>query len=62
VSEGSVSVSVLRTGEKGGFRFNYRFRRTFAPFTYRFQARIKQQPTYPYAAAGSNRAVVRVVR
>ena len=57
-----VPVSVLRTGERGRFRFKYRFRRTFAPFTYRFQARIEKQPTYPYAAAGSNRAVVRVVR
>jgi hypothetical protein len=57
-----VPVSVLRTDRKGRFRFSYQFQRTFAPFTYRFQARVERQPTYPYAAAGSNRVVVRVVR
>ena len=57
-----VPVSVLRTDGKGRFRFRYRFQRTFAPFTYRFQARLERQPTYPYAAAGSNRVIVRVVR
>jgi hypothetical protein len=57
-----VPVSVLRTNGKGRFRFRYQFQRTFAPFTYRFQARLERQPTYPYAAAGSNRVVVRVVR
>ena len=57
-----VPVSVLRTNRKGRFRFRYRFQRTFAPFTYRFQARIERQATYPYAAAGSNRVIVRVVR
>jgi hypothetical protein len=57
-----VPVSVLRTDAKGRFRFRYRFRRTFAPFTYRFQARVGSQPAYPYAAAGSNRATVRVER
>ena len=57
-----VPVSVLRTDAAGRFRFNYRFVRTFAPFTYRFQARVDAQPTYPYAPAGSNKAVVHVMR
>jgi hypothetical protein len=57
-----VPVTVLRTNGKGRFRFSYQFQRTFAPFTYRFQARLERQPAYPYAAAGSNRVVVRVVR
>jgi hypothetical protein len=62
VGRSRVPVAVLRTDGRGRFRFAYRFVRTFAPFTYRFQARVEAQPTYPYAAAGSNIATVRVVR
>jgi hypothetical protein len=57
-----VPVANLQSDVKGRFRFRYRFTRTFAPFTYRFQAWLEAQPTYPYAAAASNRAIVRVVR
>lgn len=59
---GRVPVEVLRTNTNGTFRFRYRFARTFAPFTYRFQARIEKQRSYPYAAASSPRATVHVVR
>ena len=57
-----VPVAVLQTDMRGRFRFRYRFVRTFAPYTYRFQARVEAQPTYPYVAGASNQAVVRVVR
>jgi hypothetical protein len=57
-----VPVSVLTTNRKGRFRFRYRFVRTFAPFTYRFVARVERQRGYPYAAASSPVATVKVVR
>ena len=57
-----VPVEVVRTDDRGRFRFRYRFARTFAPFTYRFIARSERQPTYPYAAGSSPTATVRVVR
>jgi hypothetical protein len=62
VGRSRVPVAVLRTGNRGRFRFEYRFVRTFAPFTYWFQARLGSQRTYPYAAASSNRVTVRVTR
>lgn len=55
-----VPVAVLRTRSGGRFRFNYRFRRSFAPFTYRFRVQAPRQRGYPYAAGWSNLAVVRV--
>jgi hypothetical protein len=57
-----VPVEVVRTDARGVFRFRYQFARTFAPFTYRFIARLERQPTYAYAAASSRPATVRVVR
>jgi hypothetical protein len=57
-----VPVSVLTADAKGRFRFRYRFVRTFAPFTYRFVARVERQRGYPYAPASSPVATVRVVR
>jgi hypothetical protein len=57
-----VPVSVLTTDTKGRFRFRYRFVRTFAPFTYRFVARVERQRGYPYAPASSPVATVKVIR
>jgi hypothetical protein len=57
-----VPVAVLRTDRRGRFRFSYRFRRTFAPFTYRFRAKLPTQVGYPYAGAWSRPVAVRVLR
>lgn len=57
-----VPVTTLRAGRRGGFRFSYRFLRSFAPFTYRFQARLIPQSGYPYAAGASPVVRVRIVR
>jgi hypothetical protein len=57
-----VPVETVQTGARGRFGFKYRFRRSFAPFTYRFRARVRQQLGYPYAAAWSGTVVVRIVR
>lgn len=57
-----VPVEVLKTDARGRFRYRYRFMRTFAPFTYRFQARVASQPGYPYAAGRSRIVAVRIVR
>jgi hypothetical protein len=57
-----VPVEIVRTGAKGRFAFRYRFQRSFAPFTYRFRARVRRQAAYPYAAAWSRTVVVRIVR
>ena len=51
-----------RADSTGRFGFKYRFVRTFAPFTYRFQARVDAQPGYPYAAGTSRVVTVRIVR
>jgi len=56
-----VPVEIVRTGAKGRFAFRYRFQRSFAPFTYRFRARVRRQAAYPYAAAWSRTVVVRIV-
>jgi hypothetical protein len=57
-----VPVAVLTSDTSGRFRFEYRFVRTFAPFTYRFIARTERQRGYPYAGGSSARVTVRVVR
>jgi hypothetical protein len=57
-----VPVAVLETDASGRFRFRYQFLRTFAPFTYRFVARVERQRGYPYAPGSSPIATVRVVR
>jgi hypothetical protein len=57
-----VPVAVLRTDRRGRFRFSYHFRRTFAPFTYRFRAKLPTQVGYPYAGVWSRIVAVRVVR
>jgi hypothetical protein len=57
-----VPVAVVTTDARGRFRYRYRFVRTFAPFTYRFVARVERQRGYPYAPGGSPVALVRVVR
>jgi hypothetical protein len=57
-----VPVALLKTDDAGRFGYRYRFVRTFAPFTYRFQARLEHQRDYPYAAAVSRRVTVQVVR
>ena len=57
-----VPVSVLTADRRGGFAFAYRFLRSFAPFTYRFIARVEAQAGYPYAAGSSPVATVRIVR
>jgi hypothetical protein len=57
-----VPVAVLKTDDAGRFRYRYRFVRTFAPYTYRFEARLEHQRDYPYAAASSRRVTVQVVR
>ena len=45
-----VPVEVLTTGQQGRFRFRYRFVRTFAPFTYRFQAAFPDNRDIPMPA------------
>jgi hypothetical protein len=57
-----VPVATLRADRRGRFRFTYRFRRTFAPFTYYFQAVVQRQNGYPYATGRSKRVSVRIVR
>jgi hypothetical protein len=57
-----VPVATLRADRRGRFRFSYRFRRTFAPFTYYFQAVVQRQNGYPYATGRSKRVSVRIVR
>jgi hypothetical protein len=57
-----VPVTTLRTDPRGRFRFSYRFLRSFAPFTYRFRARLMRQASYPYAAGASRIVTVRIVR
>jgi hypothetical protein len=57
-----VPVATLRAGREGRFRFSYRFLRSFAPFTYRFRARLIPQAGYPYAAGSSPIALVKIVR
>jgi hypothetical protein len=56
-----VPVATLRAGRKGRFRFSYRFLRSFAPFTYRFRARLITQAAYPYAAGSSPVVLVKIV-
>jgi hypothetical protein len=57
-----VPVATLRADRRGRFHFRYRFRRTFAPFTYYFQAVVQRQNGYPYATGRSKRMSVRIVR
>ena len=57
-----VPVATLRADRRGRFHFSYRFRRTFAPFTYYFQAVVQRQNGYPYATGRSKRVSVRIVR
>jgi hypothetical protein len=57
-----VPVATLRADRRGRFQFKYRFRRTFAPFTYYFQAVVQRQNGYPYATGSSKRVSVRIVR
>jgi hypothetical protein len=57
-----VPVATLRADRRGRFQFRYRFRRTFAPFTYYFRAVVERQNGYPYATGSSKRVSVRIVR
>jgi hypothetical protein len=57
-----VPVATVRADRRGRFHFSYRFRRTFAPFTYYFQAVVERQNSYPYATGRSERVSVRIVR
>jgi hypothetical protein len=57
-----VPVTTLRTDRRGRFRFSHRFLRSFAPFTYRFRARLLRQASYPYAGGASRVVTVRIVR
>jgi hypothetical protein len=57
-----VPVATLRADSRGRFRFRYRFLRSFAPFTYRFRARVIPQASYPYAGGSSRAVTVRIVR
>ncbi len=57
-----MPVATLRTDKRGRFRFSYRFLRSFAPFTYRFRARLIRQASYPYASGSSRIVIVRIVR
>jgi hypothetical protein len=56
----AIPVSVLSAGADGRFRYAYRFSGTYSNVTYTFEARVKSQPGYPYAAAASPRVAVRV--
>jgi hypothetical protein len=56
-----VPVATVRADRRGRFHFSYRFRRTFAPFTYYFQAVVQRQNGYPYATGKSRRVSVRIV-
>jgi hypothetical protein len=55
-----VPVAILRADRRGRFDYAYRFRRTNAPFTHYFQARLERRPGYPYDSGASARAPVRV--
>jgi hypothetical protein len=56
-----VPVATLRADRRGRFHFSYRFRRTLAPFTFYFQAVVRQQNAYPYATGRSHRVSVQIV-
>jgi hypothetical protein len=49
-----------RTGRKGHFKTSYRLRRTFAPRTFRFRARVRKESGYPYELGYSRSVKVRV--
>jgi hypothetical protein len=57
-----VPVTILRADRKGRFRFAYRFRRSFAPFTYHFQAVVRRQQGYPYVTGSSPTVAIHIVR
>jgi hypothetical protein len=51
----------VRTSRRGRFKTSYRLQRTTAPRSFRFRARVRTQPPYPYALGSSRAARVRVV-
>jgi hypothetical protein len=53
-----IPVDTVAADAAGRFGLGYRFRNIGGRFTFRFQARVVRQPTYPYAAGGSR--IVRV--
>jgi hypothetical protein len=55
-----IPVTVLSASEDGRFRYAYRFSGAYSNVRYTFQARVKSQPGYPYAAGASKKVTVNV--
>jgi len=55
-----IPVTTVRANAKGRFRYRYRFSNSSPGVTYRFQATMHSQRSYPYATGNSRPATVRI--
>ena len=55
-----IPVATVRANAKGRFRYRYRFSNSSPGVTYRFQATMHSQRSYPYATGNSRPATVRI--
>jgi hypothetical protein len=55
-----IPVETLRSDRRGRFRYSYRFRGVAGRITYRFQAVVRAQRSYPYADGRSRPIAVTV--
>jgi hypothetical protein len=55
-----IPVATVRANAKGRFHYRYRFRNSAPGVTYRFQATMHAQRSYPYATGSSRTATVRI--
>jgi hypothetical protein len=54
------TFATVRTRRSGGFRYRYRFLRSFDPVTYRFRVRARSERSFPYETGVSRVVSVRV--
>ncbi len=54
-----IPVDTVKAGASGRFALRYRFRSIGGNVTFRFQARVVHQPSYPYSAGASGVVAVR---
>jgi len=55
-----IPVTTVRANAMGRFRYRYRFSNSSPGVTYRFQATMHSQRSYPYATGNSRPATVRI--
>jgi hypothetical protein len=55
-----IPVTTVRANAKGRFHYRYRFRNSAPGVTYRFQATMHSQSSYPYATGNSRPVTVRI--